>query len=67
MIPILVTIRNNIIQEIIAYKNTKKLIEAFKKKFEENGLLASDSDIEDGILILDDGTSIYMKLVERAQ
>lgn len=67
MIPLLVTVQNNIVKEIIHKRTKKLLIEAFMKKFEENGMIASESDIEDGMLILDDGTSIYMKLAEKAQ
>ena len=67
MVPLLVTIKNNVVFSVVICKDGEDLEEKFKKECENYGVEANDCNFDDGFMELEDGTSICMSWAETAQ
>lgn len=64
MIPILITIENNLTKSAVCARSGVHLEELFKRKCADYGVEACDKNFEDGYMELENGISICMTWAE---
>jgi len=60
LIPVLITIKDNVVQEAMICKSAKQLEQKFKKECLDYGVCPNENNYDDGYMLLEDGTSICM-------